>query len=185
MITNTVRGLRVRRLADKSKGTRIKLTDPHSGETHLMNPANSKVESWPDMGWIIESDAHKFTNIPVKTVREWVKKGFAVLKGERLIHAPGGSVEDPWKATHTFVNADAIVLKCVDGEVTYKVIHQPGKYDLNIDLTGTPKGNVRSGRFDVSEKHQTLDAIQKGAKSRVDWFFGCELESDTRPQMKV
>lgn len=177
------RGLTVRHLADKSKGNRTTIYDPHQGRTCLVNPETGKMEPWPSLGWVIQSKAHKFTNIPMKTALQWKDEGFAVLKNERIVHAPGGTVKEPWKVTHTFVNADAIVLRCTDGIVTYKVIHQPGKYNLNLEHTETPKGNIRSGRFEFGEKLITVEQVEKGAVSRCDWFFGCELESDTRSSL--
>jgi hypothetical protein len=139
-------GLRVRILADKTGDLG---SDPATGE-----PA------WPIRGLQIEGKPPKACRLPTSFVDKGVTRGYVRLEGERVEHRPGGPPADLWRVTHTFRHADAIVLDTVDGEVRYRVVHQPDKY---VDGGG-------------DEDEVTPDIYADGA-TRVDWFYDVELES--------
>jgi hypothetical protein len=141
-------GLRVRKLADKSQGTRVVRYHPETGERHLVNPATNEPEPWPFAGLAIEGNLPKVTSVSTTFVNRGRAEGWLELVGEKVVHREGGPPEDPWRVTHTFVHASALVLKTVDGAVRYRVVHQPDKHD---------------------------DADEPSGK-RVDWFYGLELE---------
>lgn len=70
--------------------------------------------------------------------------------------APAGNAEQPYAKTHTFPNAEALLLHMADGDYRYRVVHQPGKYD---DETG--------------------DIALRGGDptTHVDWFYVVELDA--------
>lgn len=123
--------LEVRLLADKSTGTRVTMYDQFTGEKKLVNPETpgSEHEPWPLAGVQLVSDAHQEVSVPMGWVRRGVQSGWLEVRGENVVHKPGGPEGDPWAVTHTFFEADQIVLKTVDGDVVYDVIANPGKDD--------------------------------------------------------
>lgn len=142
MATKTPRpGLRVRILADKTGGP------PPEGMP------------WPIAGLRIEGDAPNACTLPTTFVSKRKADGVLTLDGERVVHRPGGPPEDLWRVTHTFVHADAIVLHTVDGDVRYRVTHQPDKY-------------VDGG----ADQDAVTDELYAAGETRVDWFYGVELE---------
>lgn len=156
MAKTTAPGLRVRKLADRSAGERVERYDPLTGDKILVNPANSDPddianlvhEPWPLAGVQIEGDAPKTCQVPTSFVNRGQAEGWLELENARPEHVAGGPADDPWRVTHTFVHADAVVLHCTDGDVRYRVTAQPGKY---------PDPDEPSG-------------------SRIDWFYTLKLE---------
>jgi hypothetical protein len=151
--------LRVRKLADRSEGERVVRYDPETGERHLVNPATGEPESWPLAGVQIEGDPPQLTSASTSFVANAVAEGWIELVSERLEHRPGGPSNEPWRITHTFVHANALVIHTADGDVRYRVVHQPDKYAANGDdsTTVTPE-------------------IYAAGETRVDHFYGLELE---------
>lgn len=121
-------GLRVRKLADKSTGTRIPRWDPETGEKYLLNPATGLAESWPLLGVAVEGDAPKETLLPIAFVNRGRSELWIKLIGERVVVRSAGPPEDPLRSTHTFVHADQIVLHTIDGDLTYDVVDNPDKW---------------------------------------------------------
>ena len=154
-------GLRVRKLADRSEGERIVRYDPETGEKKLVNPhtEGDAHEPWPLLGLVIEGDPPATCRVPMSFVQLGVDEGWIELDNPRPAHRPGGPPANPWKVTHTFIHADAIVLKTIDGDVRYRVTHQPDKY---VD------GND-AAELVTDEKYAAGD-------TRVDWFYGVALE---------
>lgn len=149
----------LRKLADTSEGERVARFDPVTGAKYLANPANPHPETgepqpepWPLLGVRIESEVEATCELPMSTVTAGQAEGWLKLEGDRLAYAPAGPPTDPWRERHTFLNCDALTFDTVDGPVRYRVTHQPGKYDDEAEPGGT----------------------------RVDWFFGLELEDDGR-----
>lgn len=120
-------GLRVRKLADRSVGERVTRYDPETGAAFLVNPETGEPENWPFAGLVVEQ-APKQCEIPTVFVTGGVAEGWIELENPRMVHRPGGPPEEPWRVTHTFTHADAIVLKAVDGDVRYRVVEQPDKW---------------------------------------------------------
>lgn len=150
--TETTRvGLRVRKVADKSKGRKF---DPDTGDPL----------PWPCAGLAIENDGGHppHVRVPMSWVERGVAEKWLTLEGGGRPHVePGGEVGNPWRhdRLHTFVRGTAVVLHCADGcDVRYRVVHQPGKY---YDSDGAEVG-------------ANLDRY--GEPSHVDWFFDLDLE---------
>jgi hypothetical protein len=150
----------VRKLADKSEGERIHKYDPDTGARKLVNPdtPGDDHEPWPFAGLAIEGEAPRHTRVSTAWVTFGKTEGWLELEGERVEHKPGGPQADPWATTHTFVHADVIVLKTVDGDVHYRVLRQPDKYDGGPE-NGTGKPTDAAGDRETS----------------VDWFYDLEL----------
>lgn len=162
------KGFRLRKLADRSGGDRVPtlripagavLIDPDTGDVivapadaqkFLLNPATEGYdhEPWPLAGIAVEGDVLKHVRVSTSYVTNAAREGWMTVEGGSVEHAPGGPEGDPWRVTHTFEHADAIVLHTVDGDLRYRVVHQPGKYDDPAEPSG----------------------------KRVDWFFDLELE---------
>jgi hypothetical protein len=120
--------LEVRLLADKSSGTRVTMFDPVTGEKKLVNPETpgNDHEAWPLAGMELK-EAVEHPVVPMSWVRRGVREGWIEVEGEVIVHAPGGPENDPWATTHTFYQADQIVLKTTTGKVLYDVLRSPGK----------------------------------------------------------
>lgn len=152
--------LSVRKLADKSEGTRVEGFDPFTGERRLINPETGAAEPWPLLGVAIEGDCPERTAVPTSWVQKAVAEGWVTLEGDKPVHRPGGPVENVWATTHTFVHADALVIHTVDGDVRFKITKNPDKF---VDSN------------DPEEK--VTDEHYESGQTRVDWFYELELES--------
>lgn len=141
--------MRVRKLADKSEGTRVSLRN-EVGEPILVNPETPGTahEPWPLAGIEIV-DGPKKDSFPTSWVALGVSEGWIKLEGEEVVHRPGGPPENPWAVTHTFVQADAIILDTVDGEVRYEVTGQPDKYPDEKDDSGNGFGGYVNWFYEV------------------------------------
>jgi hypothetical protein len=157
-------GLAIRKLADKSEGTRVtKYVVSDDGETvekRLVNPdtEGDDHEPWPLAGIeIVNETPPQEAVLSTSFVSQARTEGWIEVEDEEVVHKPKGPKENPWQDTHTFVQLGAIIIKTVDGDVRYKVTHQPDKYD---DVTGDPTDEC--GNPDT----------------HVDWFYGMELDND-------
>lgn len=152
--------LRVRKLADTSDGsTRVTGVHPVTGEKTLIDPATGAVTSWPLAGVRIVGDTPRSGRLPTRFVNRAKAEGWITLVDPRPVHRPGGPPDDEWRVTHTFIHADAVVVHAEDGDVTYRVTHQPDKY-VDGDDPDEP----------------VTDEIYAAGGTRVDWFYGVELE---------
>lgn len=152
-------GLRLRKLADTSTGTREARYDPMTGEKYLHNPATGRPEPWPLAGVRIEGDVPDSVTLSTTLVNDGVAGGWITAEGQRPVVRPAGARQDVFHSTHTgsphlFVHADAIVIHTVDRDVRYRIVHQPDKYAADGDDT-TPV---------------TPELYADGA-TRVDWFY--------------
>lgn len=128
--------MRFRKLADTSSGERVKRYDPFSGAAYLADPEtwdvkdeSTWVESpWPLAGVAFEGEAPDKDSISMAFVSKAQAEGWVSLEGERVVHRPGGPPEAPWRVTHSFVQADAIVFHLFDGDVRYRVVENPDKW---------------------------------------------------------
>ena len=153
--------LRIRKVADTSTGERVVRFDQLTGERLLVDPSDGAVRSWPLAGVRVEGEAPAETAVGTTYVAEAIREGWIVGEGERVVHRPGGPDGNRWKKTHTFVHYDALVLRTLDGDVRYRVTHQPDKYaDPGDDDTPV-----------------TDEAYAAGA-TRVDHFYGLALVTE-------
>jgi len=150
--------LELRRLADKS-GSRLAQVDGDGNVTPL--------EPWPLAGVRIESDPAEIAALTTTVVADGRREGWVTVEGEQVVHRPGGPPSNLWAVTHTFVHADAIVFHTVDGDVRFRVTHQPDKYaDPGDDQTPV-----------------TDEAYAAGA-TRVDWWYGVRYEPAELPELE-
>jgi len=169
-------GLAIRKVADKSEGERVPMliappnaiehledgsavVDHSLCERRLVNPDTPGYdhEPWPLLGIQIDNDKPpKKAILSTSYVAQARDEGWIEVRGEKIVHKPAGPAANPWANTHTFVQLDAIILKTVDGDVRYRVVHNPDKYD---DETGEPTDNAGD------------------PTTHVDWFYGLELDN--------
>lgn len=142
--------LRIRKRADTSSGTRVKGLHPVTGEKVLIDPVSGAVSPWPLLGvHIVNDEIPAQTKISMSYVANAVAEGWASITNERIVHKPGGPLSDPWRITHTFRHVDTFTIHTIDGDVTYRMTHQPDKYDDPAEPSG----------------------------SRVDWFYDMVREA--------
>lgn len=161
-------GLRLRKHADKSTGTRIPKYDPNTGEKRLVNPdtPGDAHEPWPLLGVSIangDGPPKRITLTPSK-IAEGVAEGWITVEGGTPVVRAAGPTPDVWASSHTgqphtFIHYDSITLRTLDGDFAYKVVHQPDKYVASAN----PKDKV------------TRAAYESG-NTRVDNFYVLELE---------
>lgn len=118
----------LRRLADRSEGTRIKKFNPDTGEPYLWNPETERAEPWPFAGIEFEDSPPNRTRVSTSIVMQGISEGWIEGIGGELVHRPGGPPEDLWRVTHTFPQYQQLRFKAVSLEVLYDVVHNPDKY---------------------------------------------------------
>lgn len=140
--------LTIRKVADRTAGDRIRRFDPETGEPFLVNPTTGAAEPWPLAGVQIENEggAPMETTVSPQFIRRGVAEGWIEVAGDQVVFRPGGTEDDPWKTTHTFIHYDAIVLKTLEGDVRYRVTENPDKWHSGpegTDVVGDPDAEVR------------------------------------------
>jgi hypothetical protein len=114
-----VEGLRIRKRAERSADFVVHKRADGSLDHGL---------PWPLAGIEIVGKPPKETYVPNTWVNKAAAEGWLTLEGEQMVHRPGGPPEEPWRVTHTFRHADALVLHTADGDVRYKVVENPDKW---------------------------------------------------------
>lgn len=144
-------GMTFRKLADQSKGDRVPRWNPETGEKFLWNPATERAEPWPTLGVMIEGTIPQSVIMPMSTVMAAIgdKPPWMVLEKMRPVYKHGGPAANPLAVTHTFIHGDFLTIKTMEGDVKYRIVHNPDKY---------------------------ADETQPGM-ARLDWFYLLELES--------
>lgn len=160
-------GLQIHKLADTSSGERVVRYDEVTGEKKLVNPATpgNEHEPWPLKGVRIANDGGPSAkcNVSQRYVSTAVSEGWMTRVNERAVVRPAGRTQAHLESSqtgtpHVFIHADEIHIKTLDGDVKYRVIHQPDKYAA----TGGDKKKVTPEMYEAGE-------------TRVDWFYGLEL----------
>lgn len=151
-------GLRIRKRADKSGGTERPMS------------VTGEILPWPLAGIEIVGDPPDLAMFPTGTtlessfVRRGQAEGWLELEGLKVVYRPAGPPGQPElgglpdRLPHEFHHADAIVIHTVDGDVRYRVTHQPDKYAEHGD----------------DDTEVSPDMYDSGA-TRVDWFYVGEL----------
>jgi hypothetical protein len=155
------------KIADKSAGSRevmvvlppdsyeiqddgsVVITNVAAGEQRLVNPDTPgyEHEPWPLAG-VELYEMPKRAKLPYSWVQKGVGEGWLEMEGVNVVHRPGGPSNDPWRVTHTFVQAEAIVFKCVDGVYRYRVVENPDKYaSASSDKPGAEAGDPDAAVF--------------------------------------
>lgn len=112
MTDSLPRGLKLRRLADRSDSTSLDADLP-----------GAPPGTWPLAG-VELLDAPEYAKVPVHVVDRGRDEGWITVEGEQVVHRPGGPPSNRWKVTHTFRHYEAVTI-C---GVRYAVTHQPDKY---------------------------------------------------------
>ena len=92
------------------------------------------------------SSPPKRTSMSTSYVNTAVREGWLTLVKESLAHRPGGTTNNPWATTHTFIHAQKLVFSTLDGDITYRVTAQPDKYHpgkKGTDSVGDPSAEIR------------------------------------------
>lgn len=162
------RGIVVRKLADKSKA--VERYNHATGETVLVNPDGGSLDKpsgngWPLKGLRIEGDPPPHIRVPTSWVTRGVNEGWITLSGETVKRFPAGPPANPRAKQHTVFQADTITLHTLDGDVVYRVAHQPGKYVLD-------KPEAEGGE---PVRECTVEDVEAKRPARMDWFFDADL----------
>lgn len=158
-MAESLQGFRVRKLADKSSGERVKRFDPVTGEAYLADPNEWVLDDpsthvstpWPSLGVVVEGDLPQKTALNTGFVNKAVSEGWAELVNRSVVHRPGGPEDDPWRVTHTFVQAEEIVFHLADGDVKYRIVQNPDKFP------------------------ESKNDFDEGFGGEVNWFYVVEL----------
>lgn len=156
---NPPRGLMLRKLADKSVGTRVPMLDGN-GARILVNPdtPGEDHEPWPLVGVkILDDPLPDSCRLSTNLVEQGIHEGWMTVEGDEMVHRPGGPPGNPWRLTHSLRHIDALVIHSVHGDIRYEVTRQPDKY-------------VEDG----SDKKVT-DEIYKDGRTIVDKFYDLKL----------
>ena len=168
--------LTVRKVADKESTTRVVVNHPTTGATMLLNPESGRAESWPLKGVQAEGELPETCSVSTNFVSRAVSEGWATLVNPRPVFRPSGPADrkwDPAYTPHTFLHADAVIFHFIEGDATYKVVHQPDKY---VACEREYKGKTIDTVVDFSLDDQPVtDEIYAAGKTRVDHFYGLQL----------
>lgn len=184
-------GMRIRKLADKSEGERIVVpelqeVELQNGETVLLPTGRNKLvnpttpgldhEPWPLAG-IQLLEAPDYCELATSFVDAGAAEGWIELENARLVRRPAGPAETPTRAWHVFMHADAITFKTTDGEVRYKVVHQPDKYA--DDRRPDEKGYLDPLEDVLGDEEPVTKERYAAGETRVDWFYGVQKETQS------
>lgn len=138
----------IRKFAKDDGQPRVAGFDPITGAKTFIDPNTFKPSPKALEGVRIINDdgVPRVTGLATHYVANAVVEGWMELVNPEPHHYPGGPAGDPWRVTHSFMHADAIVIKTLDGDVRYRVTRQPGKYDAagNPGQAGDPNTDVYS-----------------------------------------
>lgn len=126
--------------------------------------------SWPSAGVSIVDHDRAAADPPQSIIltpgkiAEGVREGWASTEGDTPVVRPAGPTMADWNSSHTgtphvFIHLDRVVLHTREGDVAYKVTHQPDKY---VD-SDNPREKVTAEKY-------------AAGNTRVDNFYLLELE---------
>jgi hypothetical protein len=116
---------------------------------------------WPLAGVVLEPPIPKEAQLSTTMVDRGIAEGWIVGEGHEVVTRPAGTAENPWGPTptaptpHVFHHYKHLTI----AGHRFKVVHQPDKY--------AAEGG--------DGKKVTAEIYASGA-TRVDWFYGLELE---------
>lgn len=171
--------LSIRKLADKTSGRRVTRYDPDTGQPKLVNPdtPGEEHEAWPLAGVLIEGEVPRETTAGIAFINKGIAEGWIERRGERPIVRPAGKSQADWNGVqgqpHVFLHADEIVFKTLDGDVVYRVVHQPDKYAI----TAYMPLSVEKGLYEeiIDDNEPVTPEIYAAGDTRVDNWYGLEL----------
>lgn len=153
-------GLTIRKLADR-EAFRVVRFNPETGEKYLAD-GDGNPSPRPLLGVRLEDPVPDQVRVSTTVVNNGVAEEWITLEGAKTVSRPGGPAHDPDRPEllHNFRHAKAVVFHTVDGDVRFKVTHNPDKYvDSDDDTEKVTKEHYESGN------------------TRVDWFYDLQKES--------
>jgi hypothetical protein len=150
-------GLVIHKLADTSSALRY---SPTTGQPEPRPLAGIRLEAAPDE-----------TGISTTKVDEGQKEGWISATGEQVVIRPSGPAHNKWLGDpHIFKHYDTITFHTVDGDITYRVTHQPDKY---ADDRVADERHMLNPEDDVLDDDEPVtDERYAAGETRVDWWYG-------------
>lgn len=112
--------------------------------------------------------------VPTNVIATGIAEGWITGEGETVVHRPGGPPEDLWREAHHFRHFDVLVFHTLDeGDVRYRVTHQPDKYADHAQAT-YPEAVKK---FKADDTTKVTDEIYAAGATRVDHFYDLTKES--------
>lgn len=167
----------MRKLADRSDGEeRVTRFDPETGQKFLACPKTGEPKPYPFAGLAIEGDAPQLTRLPTTFVNRGIQEGWIEVENQQVWYRPSGPAATSWSTPpHAFMHCDVIVLKTVDGDVRYRVTHQPDKY---VDeRTFEPHDRETPLVDPENDVALVTDGHYAAGQTAVHWFYDVELEA--------
>jgi len=165
--------LTLRKLADTESVERVARFHPETGAKFLVDPATGEPSPWPLLGLDAPGGWPRKTRVPIKTITRGIIEGWAELVNPQMVFRPGGPPEEPYRVTHAFTHADAIVFHGLQGDVTYRVTQQPDKFAAREQKVLSEEKALYLPIIE-REKKVTSDIYADGL-TEVAWYY--ELEA--------
>jgi hypothetical protein len=112
-----------------------------------------------------------YAELATSLVSRGIAEEWIIPEAEEVVHRPGGPPDDPWRVTHTFRHFTHLTVAGVE----YRVVHQPDKYADYGEATYPDDVEPFLADDDTAVGEPDGEIYSAGA-TRVDWFYGVELE---------
>ncbi len=124
--------------------------------------------SWPLAGISLELEKGPHI-LNTGQVEQGKAEGWISTTGDRVVYRGGGPAADPMNPQylHTFVHYDTLTIHTLDGDVEFKVTHQPDKY-ADYEQASDPDAVEP---FTATDKTKVTDEIYAAGATRVDHFY--------------
>jgi len=161
-------GLILRKHADKTTSARVVRYDPETGAKKLVNPdtPGEEHEPWPLAGISIENTPD-VARLSTTLVEQGKAEGWLSTTGDRVVVRPAGPAGDPLADRHTFVHYDTITFHTLDGDIVFRVTHQPDKYADHSQATYPEAVEA----FEGDDETPVTPTVYAAGATRVDWFY--------------
>jgi hypothetical protein len=115
--------------------------------------------------------------ISTNAVAEGVREKWITGEGHEVVTRPAGPADNPWQGdadgrNHEFHHYTALVFHTRDGDVRYRVRHNPDKY-ADHDAATYPD-QVKD--FKGTDKTKVTDEVYAAGATRVDHFYDLTKE---------
>lgn len=135
----------------------------HADKSAERNPGGS----WPLAGVTIQLDKSGTGLMTTEMLAAGKAEGWISTTGDRVVVRPAGPPDEPMRATHTFIHYDTITFHTLDGDVEFKVTHQPDKY-ADYDQASDPDAVKK---FTADDNTPVTDEMYAAGATRVDHFY--------------
>jgi len=142
---------------------------------HKLADKSIEVLPRPLLGIRLEP-APEAARVPDNVILQGASEGWITLEGAKPVMRPAGPTPDDWVSSHTgqphvFMQADAVIFHTVDGDIRYKVTHNPDKYADHDEATW----EIR--KFKGGDDVKVTREMYEAGATRVDHFFDLVKES--------